>query len=138
MQIGKCPSCGGPVKFRSAASVLAVCEYCTSTLLRKGEVLENIGKMAALQDDPTLLQIESEGSYKGVHFGVIGRVQMRYEDGLWNEWYILFDDMRYGWLGEASGEFYVTFEKPVAPAPPPFADICRSNRMSTWAASNIR
>ena len=41
----------------SAASVLAVCEYCTSTILRKGEALENIGKMAALQDDPTLLRI---------------------------------------------------------------------------------
>lgn len=123
MQIGKCPSCGAPVKFQSAASVLAVCEFCTSTLLRKGEVLENIGKMAALQDDPTLLQITSEGVYKGVHFGVIGRVQMRYEDGLWNEWYILFDDMRYGWLGEAAGEFYVTFEKPVAKPVPAFNEI---------------
>ena len=118
MKIGKCPSCGAPVKFHSEASVLAVCEYCTSTLLRQGEVLENIGKMAALQDDTTLLQIGSEGVYKGVHFGVIGRIQMRYEDGLWNEWHILFDDMRYGWLGEASGEFFVTFEKPL-PAPAP-------------------
>ena len=123
MIIGKCPSCGGPVKFQSAASVLAVCEYCTSTLLRHGEALENIGKMAALQDDPTLLQIGSEGVYRGVHFGIIGRIQMRYEDGLWNEWHILFDDMRYGWLGEAAGEFYVTFEKALPAAPPPFATL---------------
>ncbi|MDB5805560.1 MAG: hypothetical protein JWN73_2882 [Betaproteobacteria bacterium] len=123
MKIGKCPSCGAPVKFRSEASVLAVCEYCNSTLLRQGEVLENLGKMAALQDDPTLLQLASEGSYKGTHFAVIGRVQMRYEDGLWNEWFLLFDDQRQGWLGEASGEFYVTFEKPLPAAPPNFADI---------------
>ena len=121
MKIGKCPSCGGPVKFRNAASVLAVCEYCTSTLLRHGEELENIGKMAALQDDPTLIQIGSEGVYKGVHFGVIGRIQMRYENGLWNEWHILFDDMRFGWLGEAAGEFYVSFEKVPELAPPPFS-----------------
>jgi len=120
VQIGKCPSCGAPVKFHSAASVLAVCEYCTTTLLRHGEVLENIGKMAALQDDPTLLQVGTEGVYKGVHFAVIGRIQLRYEDGLWNEWYLLFDDQRFGWLGEAAGEFYVTFEKQLPMQPPPF------------------
>jgi len=135
MKIGKCPSCGGPVKFRSEASVLAVCEYCTATLLRQGEVLENIGKMAALQDDPTLLQIGSEGVYKGVHFGVIGRIQMRYEDGLWNEWHILFDDMRYGWLGEASGEFYVTFEKTLPLAPPAFAGIKVEDRIDLGGKS---
>lgn len=129
MKIGKCPSCGAPVKFRSEASVLAVCEFCTSTLLRQGEVLENIGKMAALQDDPTLLQITSEGVYKGMHFGVIGRIQMRYEDGLWNEWHILFDDMRYGWLGEAAGEFFVTFEKKVPDAIPAFTTLKPEQRV---------
>ena len=60
MKIGTCPSCAAPVKFRSASSVVAVCEYCTSTLVRNGEVLENIGRMAALQDDPTLIQIGTE------------------------------------------------------------------------------
>ena len=45
---------------------------------------------------------------------------MRYEDGLWNEWYLLFDDMSNGWLGEAAGEFYVTFEQQCEIAPPPF------------------
>lgn len=123
MKVGTCPSCAAPVKFRSAASVVAVCEFCTSTLVRNGEVLENIGRMAALQDDPTLIQIGTEGAYKGVHFGVIGRVQLRYDDGLWNEWYLLFDDMRNGWLGEAAGEFYVTFEKKFALAPPPFSAL---------------
>lgn len=129
MKIGKCPSCGAPVKFQSAASVLAVCEYCTSTLLRHGEELENIGKMAALQDDQTLLQLGSEGVYKGIHFGVIGRIQMRYEDGLWNEWHILFDDQRYGWLGEASGEFFLTFEKQLPLAPPPFGALKPEERI---------
>jgi len=129
VKIGKCPSCGAPVKFHNAASVLAVCEYCTSTLLRHGEVLENIGKMAALQDDPTLLQLGSEGVYKGIHFGVIGRIQMRYEDGLWNEWHIMFDDQRTGWLGEAAGEFYVTFEKKLPMAPPPFNALKPEERL---------
>ena len=123
MKLANCPQCGAQVKFHAAASVLAVCEYCSSTLLRRGEALEHIGKMAELQDDPTLIQIGTEGVYQGVHFGVIGRIQLRYDAGLWNEWHIMFDDMKTGWLGEAAGEFYVTFEKQVALAPPPFAAI---------------
>ena len=129
MKLANCPQCGAQVKFHAAASVLAVCEYCTSTLLRHGEALEHIGKMAELQDDPTLIQIGAEGVFKGVHFGVIGRIQLRYEAGLWNEWHIMFDDMRTGWLGEAAGEFYVTFEMPVALAPPPFNAIKIEDRI---------
>ena len=123
MKLANCPQCGAQVKFHAAASVLAVCEYCTATLMRHGEALEHIGKMAELQDDPTLIQIGSEGVYKGVHFGVIGRIQMQYEAGLWNEWHIMFDDMKTGWLGEAAGEFYVTFEKTLPLSPPPFNGI---------------
>ena len=129
MPTASCPSCGAPVEFKSAASVLAVCGYCTSTLVKRGTVLEEIGKMAALQDDPTLLQIGSEGVYKGVHFGVIGRIQLRYDAGLWNEWHIMFDDQRSGWLGEAAGEFYVNFEHVPALAPPPFEGLHVEDRV---------
>lgn len=123
MKTANCPQCGAQVKFHAAASVLAVCEYCTSTLMRHGDVLEHIGKMAELQDDPSLIQIGTEGVYRGIHFGVIGRIQMRYEAGLWNEWHLMFDDMRTGWLGEAAGEFNVSFEQKVELAPPPFEAI---------------
>ena len=129
MPTASCPSCGAPVEFKSAASVFAVCGYCTSTLLKRGAVLEDIGKMAALQDDPTLLQIGSEGAYKGVHFGVIGRIQLRYDAGLWNEWHIMFDDQRTGWLGEAAGEFFVSFEHAPELAPPPFEGLNVEDRV---------
>lgn len=129
MQIANCPSCGAPVLFQSAASVFAVCGYCTSTLLRRGAELESIGKMAALMDDPTLLRVGSEGVYKGVHFGVIGRIQLQYEAGLWNEWHLLFDDQRTGWLGEAAGELYLTFEKKFPLAPPPFDAVKVEDRI---------
>ena len=48
----RCPSCGAPVEFKSVASILAVCDYCQSTLIRHGEDLENLGKMADLIEDP--------------------------------------------------------------------------------------
>lgn len=108
MKTAHCPSCGAPVVFKSAASVYAVCEFCRSTLLRDGESLENLGRMAELMDDPTLIRIGSEGKYQGVHFGVIGRIQLQYEAGLWNEWHILFDDGRSAWLSEAGGEYVLS------------------------------
>ncbi len=136
MKTGSCPSCGAPVLFRAASSVIAVCEYCTSTIVRKGEALENIGRMAELQDDPTLIQIGTEGVHKGVHFGVIGRIQLRYEQGLWNEWYLLFDDMRNGWLGEAGGEFYVTFEVPAPGGVPSYDAIRAGDRIDLGKADS--
>jgi len=108
-----CPSCGAPVSFRSAASLYAVCEFCRSTLLRDGEDLKNLGRMAELMDDPSLIQIGTEGSFCGRHFGVIGRIQLKYEAGLWNEWHILFDDQRSAWLSEAGGEYVISSLVPV-------------------------
>lgn len=86
-----CPSCGAPVVFQSASSVFAVCAYCSSTLVRHDQNLEDIGKMAALVEDRSPLQLGTEGSYKGVHFALIGRIQIKYEQGIWNEWHLLFD-----------------------------------------------
>lgn len=123
MKTAPCPSCGAPVSFRSATSVYAVCEFCRSTLLRDGDDLKNLGRMAELMDDPTLLQIGSEGSFRGLHFGVIGRIQLKHASGLWNEWHILFDDMRSGWLSEAGGEYVVSSQVPVAEPLPAFATL---------------
>jgi DNA-directed RNA polymerase subunit RPC12/RpoP len=115
-----CPSCGASVTFRSTASILAVCEYCRSTLLMKGADLENLGRMADLLPDSTLIRLGTEGHYKGVHFAVVGRIQLKHEAGLWNEWHLLFDDQRSGWLGEGSGEFFLTFQKTGASGVPAF------------------
>jgi len=105
-----CPSCGAPVAFQSSASVMAVCSYCTSTLVRHDLNLEHIGKMATLQADGSPLQLQAEGRYRGDHFTVIGRIQLRYLAGLWNEWHLLFDDQRCGWLGESGGTYAVSFQ----------------------------
>ncbi|MFN8005477.1 MAG: DUF4178 domain-containing protein [Terriglobia bacterium] len=115
-----CPSCGAVVHFQSAASILSVCEYCHSTLVRHDLNLEDVGKMAQLQQDGTPLQLRAEGKYGGVHFGVVGRIQLRYDQGLWNEWYLLFDDMRGGWLGEAQGTYAISFRVEVHESLPSF------------------
>ena len=81
--------------------------------------------MAALLEDATPLQLGAEGVWRGTHFAVIGRLQVRWVGGSWNEWYCAFDDGRGGWLGEASGEYTVSFETT--------RSRCRTSRVSTRA-----
>jgi len=108
-----CPACGASVRFASAASLIAVCGYCRATLLRRDLDVENLGRMATLVEDPTPLQLGAEGKYRGTHFAVVGRIQVRWAEGCWSEWYLVFDDQRTGWLGEAGGEYSVSFETAV-------------------------
>ncbi|HPP47784.1 MAG TPA: DUF4178 domain-containing protein, partial [Accumulibacter sp.] len=123
MKQARCPSCGAPVQFRSATTLYVVCEFCRSSLLRHGDELQNLGRMADLLNDVTPLQIGSEGVFHGHHFAIIGRLQLQYAAGLWNEWYLLFDDGRTAWLAEAAGEYLVSAQVNVSQPLPAFATL---------------
>ncbi|MBC7750275.1 MAG: DUF4178 domain-containing protein [Candidatus Saccharibacteria bacterium] len=103
-----CPSCGAQVPFRSSASVMAVCEYCQSTVLREKDGIRDQGKMTAVLEDYSPFQIGSSGVFDEVGFSLIGRIQLHYPDGFWNEWYLQFDDGTNGWLSDASGQYVIT------------------------------
>lgn len=102
-----CPSCGAPLSFRSAASAVAVCGFCKSTVSRKAEQLELLGKQAELVEDISKIQIGTEGEFRGQRFSVIGRIQMRYDQGIWNEWYILYVTGVTSWLSDSSGQYAI-------------------------------
>jgi uncharacterized membrane protein YgcG len=105
-----CPNCGAPVEFASAASASAVCGFCRSTLVRDGDALQRIGVSAELFDDHSPLQLGAAGSYKGLAFSLVGRLQYGYEGGSWNEWHVLFDTGRSGWLSEDNGAYVFAFD----------------------------
>jgi hypothetical protein len=79
--------------------------------------------MAELLEDSSPIQIGSEGTFRSRHFLVIGRIQMQYEAGIWNEWHILFDDGRGAWLAEAAGEWIVSAQVAVADPLPAFETL---------------
>jgi hypothetical protein len=110
MKPGSCPSCGAPLEIKTRAALLIVCAYCNSTLLRQEQALEDIGKMALLAEDGSPLQIGARGMYRGSSFIVVGRIQLEYDAGYWNEWFATFDDGREGWIGEGQGQYAVTFK----------------------------
>lgn len=102
---------------------MAVCEFCRATVLKDGESVGYQGKMSAVLEDYSPIQIGTAGVLGNRNFTVIGRIQLRYEAGFWNEWYLLFDDAATGWLGDASGMFTLTSERKTEGALPAFADI---------------
>ena len=123
-----CPNCGAAVEFRSAASALAVCSYCRSTLLREGEALRRIGQSAELFEDHSPLQLGARGRFQSAAFTLVGRLQLRYAGGSWNEWHALFDGLdgepgKSGWLSEDNGAYVFGFEAPPPEPLPPIASL---------------
>jgi DNA-directed RNA polymerase subunit RPC12/RpoP len=112
-----CPSCGAPVEFAIGSSAVVVCTYCRSVVARTDRGVETNGQVAALIDTGSPLAVGVNGRYAGTGFRITGRTQLRHQaGGVWDEWYVAFDDGRWGWLAEAQGRLYVTF-KTVSNAP---------------------
>lgn len=107
-----CPACGGPVQFKISSALVAVCGYCRTVVARTDRKIEDLGKVAALVETASPLHLGLKGTYQGKSFLIVGRVQYRHAaGGVWDEWYAAFANERWGWLAEAMGRFYITFEK---------------------------
>lgn len=100
-----CPGCGAPVEFRSAQSTHAVCSFCRSTVVRDGDTLARVGRMAELFDDHSPVQLLARGTWEQRPFTVIGRLQYRSGSGTWTEWNCLFEDGGAAWLAEDNGAY---------------------------------
>lgn len=137
-----CPGCGAPVSFRSAASVMAVCEFCRTTLLKDADSVRDLGKMAEALEDYSPIRIGVSGVFNQHAFTVIGRIQLRYAAGFWNEWYVMSDEGRPAWLSDASGQYAVTAEAPAIASPPKFAGLRAGNRVklgdAVYVAADVR
>ena len=114
MKVAHCPACGGIVEFRVASSLVTICEHCHSAIARGDKALEDYGKVADLVDSQSPLRLGLQGNYRGKNYEIVGRVQYQHPaGGVWDEWYMAFGGDRWGWLAEAQGRFYVTFEVPL-------------------------
>ncbi len=75
--------------------------------------------MAQLQADGSPLQLYAEGKHRGRRFTLVGRLQIRYSQGFWNEWHARFDDETTAWVGDAQGTYTFNFKtEPAGPLPP--------------------
>src|SRR5438270_2571090 len=112
-----CPACGAQVLFKTGSSVVVVCESCNSVVARPDRGVEDLGRVAGVVESGSPLEVGLRGTYLGVAFELTGRAQLGHAaGGFWDEWYAAFADGRWGWLAEAQGRFYLTFQIQV-PAP---------------------
>lgn len=134
-----CPGCGAPVTFYSAQSTHAVCGYCQSTVVRSGEVLQRVGKMAELFDDHSPLQLMASGRItldgKTQPFTLIGRLQYKSDTGTWTEWNTILNDGSMATLGEDNGAYVFTRN---APTPHNLPDAARFQVGTTTAINGKR
>lgn len=111
-----CPACGAAIVFGVDTSLVAVCRHCDSIVGRGDQKLEDLGKAGRLTETGAVLEAELVGRFDGRRFQLTGRTQLRHEaGGTWDEWYAHFDDGRWGWLAEAQGRYYLTFESKKPP-----------------------
>ena len=112
-----CPNCGAPIEFQWPSSVQTVCTYCRSILVRTDVELTKVGVVADLPPDSSPIQLRTEGIYKRNAFTVAGRIIYEYELGNWNEWHIVLNDGRSGWLSDAQCLYAVTFASEIKELP---------------------
>lgn len=114
----RCPSCGAPIAFELGATLLKVCDQCGTAVARTGADVAGYGKVAALIPTPSVLKLGLQGDYEGAPpFRLVGRLQLDYGDGTWDEWLMGFTDGSWAWLSEAQGRFHFMGQAELPPLP---------------------
>jgi hypothetical protein len=128
-----CPSCGAQVLFKTGSAYVVVCEFCHSVVARTDRGIEDYGRVADVVESGSPLQVGLRGVCRGVAFELTGRAQLQHAaGGFWDEWYAAFADGRWGWLAEAQGRFYLTFQTQVPdPRQLPFFDTLQLGQRVT-------
>jgi hypothetical protein len=136
---GFCPGCGAPIEFSIGQSVAKVCDYCRSTVYRTDRGLQDLGKVSAPANVPSLIAVGDEGTIAGRRMRVLGRVQLDQGEGAWDEWYIALDNgTSWAWLAYAEGTWFVTSLVLPAPAVPPFASMHVERDVNLGASGGFR
>jgi hypothetical protein len=113
-----CPNCGAEIEFRYDDSFVRICSHCRNAVERTDRGLDTLGKVADLVPIDSPLKLFAEGHLGSMGFLLVGMAQIRHAaGGLWQEWYAKLDGGRWGWLAEAQGRYYLTFEEAAGELP---------------------
>jgi Domain of unknown function (DUF4178) len=95
-----------------------VCASCNFAIQRTDRGVDSLGKVADLVPIDSPLKLFAEGHQGHESFLLVGMAQIRHEaGGIWQEWYAKLDGGQWGWLAEAQGRYYLTYEEPWLSAP---------------------
>ncbi len=129
LSVGNCPQCAGPLDFKLKSSVQCVCPYCGSLVAREGDSLRNFGVCADVLASVSPLRLGTMGIHHQRSFEVIGRRQITWEHGFWEEWHVAFGKSENGWLTDAQG-CYAFLRPSLTPPQNISLDVKRGHRFS--------
>ncbi len=113
-----CPSCGAALPVRGLSVPYTTCTHCQSLILRKGQALEEIGKVAEVPFDISPIGLGTRFTIAGIEYTTAGRVRWGWSGGSWNEWLLATPGGEGCWLGEAMGMYMLTAQRPDVMADP--------------------
>lgn len=117
-RVAQCPGCGAELQFKVGTSRVVVCDFCHYVVARTdGGGIEGLGQIADVIPTAARLALGAFGRFDGAGFRLVGRVQLQWAQGVWDEWYAAFDDGRWGWLAEAQGRCFMSFAASERPVP---------------------
>ncbi|MBN1217964.1 MAG: DUF4178 domain-containing protein [Anaerolineae bacterium] len=123
MKSMSCPSCGAPLDIKNRFVKVVTCDFCNQVMLLSDSGLDPTGRTAKLAELPSPLYVDATGQIGGRKFQVMGRLRYQYSAGLWDEWFLVFDDGQPGWLQEDEGEYILFHKETLTSAVPPFQDV---------------
>jgi hypothetical protein len=130
IQTLKCPSCGAALPVEHRFVRMVACKYCDTVSAITDHGLDPTGKTARMAPLPSRFQVGLRGKLKGRPFQTLGRVRYSYDEGVWDEWFLSFDDGDAGWLEEDSGQVVLSRREPLLTTPPPFGELTLGSRFA--------
>jgi len=94
-----CPNCGAVQERTNPGIQVIVCDRCDSTLYDRDGVLAQ-GERSVVAEPRSDIVVGAEGRLANLSVEVIGRVQLAYAGGRWDEWYVRDREGRDLWLVE--------------------------------------
>ena len=106
-----CPQCGSALALNFRHSKLRACEHCGSTIFLEDDAVEFAGKQSVLSKEASLVQLQQPFRYKKQSYLPVGHVRYQYEDGFWDEWWVINNAGEGLWVTVDEGDF--AFERQV-------------------------
>ena len=106
----QCPKCDFKIAVGSLAVCTTACPNCETRITVNESAVAAKNKMALLAELPSCLAVGWPAECRSKVLTVHGRIQYRYESGLWDEWHVQFADHSWAWITQDEGRYILQTE----------------------------
>ncbi|RKZ36336.1 MAG: hypothetical protein DRQ37_04360 [Gammaproteobacteria bacterium] len=115
-----CPVWGAEGPSRLQYSKMVVCGYCQTSLFIEDQAVKQAGVKSVLTEIPSILELGRRFQYRNWTFEPYSRIRFDYEDGIWDEWWVILDSGVGKWISVDEGDIAVEGKIELKESPPDF------------------